>query len=265
MKYTPEDHTFALCVYGDSPYLEECIRSLKEQTVKSRILIATSTPSDYIRNLAEQYDINMYINPEQKGIGADWNFACQCAGTRLVTIAHQDDLYEPGYTQEMLRHMNEANKPIIWFCDYMELRNGEKVQSNKNLRIKRLMLWPLRWRLFQNSIFVRRRILSFGSPICCPAVTYVKRWIEEIPFSSTMRVSLDWDEWERLSKKRGTFSYCTDSLMCHRVHEESETTKLIASNIREKEDLEMFNRFWPKRIANWLEKKYAVSEDSNQV
>lgn len=265
MKYSPEDHTFALCVYGDSPYLEDCIHSLKEQTVKSRILIATSTPSDYIRGLAERYNIDMKINPAKKGIGADWNYACQCANTSLVTIAHQDDLYEPGYTQEMLRHMNEAREPIIWFCDYMELRNGEKIQSNKNLKIKRLMLWPLRWRLFQNSVFVRRRILSFGSPICCPAVTYVKTAIEETPFSVTMKVSLDWDEWERLSKKRGTFLYCADSLMCHRVHEESETTKLIASNIREKEDLEMFNRFWPKRIAKWLEKKYSVSENSNQI
>ena len=38
------DHTFAICAYKESPYLEECIKSLKNQTIKSNILIATSTP-----------------------------------------------------------------------------------------------------------------------------------------------------------------------------------------------------------------------------
>ena len=39
-----EFHTFVICAYGESPYLEACIRSLLSQTEKSRILCATSTP-----------------------------------------------------------------------------------------------------------------------------------------------------------------------------------------------------------------------------
>lgn len=38
-------HTFAVCAYRESPFLEDCVRSLVRQTVKSRILIATSTPT----------------------------------------------------------------------------------------------------------------------------------------------------------------------------------------------------------------------------
>ena len=265
MNYLPADHTYALCVYGDSPYLEECIRSLEGQTVKSRILIATSTPSEYIRKTAEKHGLEVYANPEKKGIGPDWNFAYKQAGTKLVTIAHQDDIYEPGYTEKMLEQMNSAKEPIIWFCDYRELRNGEKVHDNKNLKIKRLMLFPLKGKAFRNSRFVRRRILSMGSPICCPAVTYVKEKTGEEPFSTTMKVSLDWDQWEKLSRKRGAFLYCPEPLMCHRVHEESATTELIASKTRETEDLEMFRRFWPGPVARWLEKRYSASEKSNQV
>ena len=33
------NHTFAICAYKESPYLEECIQSLMNQTVKSDILI----------------------------------------------------------------------------------------------------------------------------------------------------------------------------------------------------------------------------------
>lgn len=265
MNYRPEDHTFALCVYGDSPYLEECIRSLKAQTVTSNILIATSTPSDYIRKTADEYGLDLHTNPEKEGIGADWNFAYQCAGTKLVTIAHQDDLYEPEYTEVMLQQVNEARKPILWFCDYTELRNKEKVHDNRNLKIKRTMLLPLRVKAFRNSVFVRRRILSMGCPICCPAVTYIKERTGEKPFSTTMKVSLDWDQWEKQSRKQGAFLYCPIPLMSHRVHEESATTELIASKTREKEDLEMFRRFWPEKIACWLENRYSDSEKSNQV
>ena len=43
MKDFRNRHTFAICAYGDSPYLTECLDSLLRQTVKSTILLATST------------------------------------------------------------------------------------------------------------------------------------------------------------------------------------------------------------------------------
>ena len=55
-----KDHTFAVCAYQESPYLEECIKSLKKQTIKSNILIATSTPNDYIKGIADKYTIPYY-------------------------------------------------------------------------------------------------------------------------------------------------------------------------------------------------------------
>lgn len=266
MNYTAADHTFALCAYGDSPYLEECILSLKKQSVQTGIVLATSTPSPYIDGIAAKYGIPVRINKGEKGIGADWNFAYGCTTTPLVTIAHQDDLYEPEYVEKMLEQVSLSKKPILWFCDYWELRGSKRVGSNKNMKIKHIMLLPLKSRLLQKSRFVRRRILSIGCPICCPAVTYIKEQAgTENIFSTDMKVSLDWDQWERQSKKRGEFIYCSKPLMCHRVHEESATTELIASRTRSKEDLEMFQRFWPDWIAKRLEKIYSSSEGSNQL
>ena len=37
------DHVFVVLAYRESPYLEACIRSLENQTVRSRMIIATST------------------------------------------------------------------------------------------------------------------------------------------------------------------------------------------------------------------------------
>ena len=165
------DHTFAICAYKESEYLEECIKSLKNQTVSTNIILATSTPNDYISGLCSKYNIEMFVNNGEHGITQDWNFAYAKADSKYVTIAHQDDVYEPEYVENLLSYIQKVDKPIIFFTDYGELRDGKKVYDNKLLKIKRIMLLPLRRKLFWNSKFVRRRILSLGSPICCPAVT----------------------------------------------------------------------------------------------
>ena len=90
--YTAGDHTFVICAYKESKYLKNCIRSLENQTMKSRILIATSTDNAYIREIAKQYRIPLFVNDAPSGIATDWNFAYRLADTKLVTIAHQDDI-----------------------------------------------------------------------------------------------------------------------------------------------------------------------------
>ena len=171
MEFGPKDHTFAICAYKESPFLRECIESLKNQTMPTNIIMATATENDYIRNLAQEYQIPLYVNHGPCGIADDWNFAYHHSRTCLVTLAHQDDRYHPQYVEKMLSDLKQAKHPLIYFTDYNELRNGENVSSNKLLKIKRLMLLPLRLKGLHGSRFVRRRILSLGNPISCPSVT----------------------------------------------------------------------------------------------
>lgn len=259
------DHTFAICAYKESEYLEECIKSLKNQTVSTDIILATSTPNDYISGLCSKYNIEMFVNNGEHGITQDWNFAYAKADSKYVTIAHQDDVYEPEYVENLLSYIQKVDKPIIFFTDYGELRDGKKVYDNKLLKIKRIMLLPLRRKLFWNSKFVRRRILSLGSPICCPAVTYVKENCPEVVFKSGFRSDEDWEAWEMLSKRNGAFVYCKKPLTLHRIHEDSETSKILGDNARTKEDYVMFCKFWPKFIAKILTKVYGTSEKSNDL
>ena len=265
---TYRNHTWVLCAYGESPYLEECIRSLINQTVGSKILIATSTPNDEISRLAEKYDLPVFVNTGEGGITRDWNFALSCATTRYVTIAHQDDVYESIYLERALRGLSGARHPLIFFSDYYEIRDGRKVVSNRNLRIKRMMLLPLRSRLLQNSVFVRRRILSLGSPIDCPSVTYVMpnlRKLKNQLFDPAYRVAQDWEAWERISRLEGTFVFDPRLLMGHRIHEASTTTELIADQTRTKEEMSIFRRFWPDWMAKRIESWYRKGQDSNEI
>jgi len=173
------NHTFVICAYKESPYLEACIQSLQAQTVSSRILMVTSTPNPWIEKCSEKYGIPLEINTGEKGITQDWNFAYHKAKTEFITIAHQDDVYLPGYTEQILTRLKKAKKPLIAFTDYGELREGKVELHNQLLKIKRLMLFPLRGKIFSGSRFVRRRILSMGCPICCPSVTFARKNLPE--------------------------------------------------------------------------------------
>lgn len=259
--YTASDHTWVICAYGESPYLETCIQSLTAQTVRTNILMITSTPGDYLTRISEKHAIPLTVNHGEAGISGDWNFGLSQATTALVTLAHQDDIYEPAYVEEMLKSLNRARRPILYFSDYGELRDGRKVQNNRLLKIKRLMLIPLR--VFPGRKWARRLSLSCGNPICCPAITYLSDIMRARPFTNRFKSNLDWEQTERLSRLRGSFVFNRRVLMYHRIHEGSTTSALIEQHERSREDYEMMRRFWPDGIARRLSRLYASSEKSN--
>ena len=263
--FKSEDHTFVICAYGESPYLEECVCSLKGQSLLTNVIMVTSTPNEIIGEVAKKYSIPLAVNTGVGGIAGDWNFAVACAKTPLVTIAHQDDVYLTHYAEEAIHFINAANHPTLYFTDYGELRNGERVDSNNLLEIKRKILAPMKSKVLSSSRFIRRRCLSIGDPICCPSVTLIKPAIEEPLFQSNYGASLDWEAWESVANKKGRFVYNPSIRMLHRIHEGSETSRLIEDHEREHEDLDMFTHFWSKPIATLLSKAYKKSQASNEV
>lgn len=261
--FNPSDFEFVICAYKESPYLEKCIQSLRNQKIQVKTILVTSTPNKHIESLVQRYRLEYYINTGKRGIAEDWNFGLLKADKRIVTIAHQDDIYESDFAIKVLENINKHKKALIAFTNYGEIRNEKRINNNKLLCTKRKMLFPLKNKYLQNLIFLRRCILSFGSAICCPSVTFIKENLPETIFLSGYRSNLDWQAWESISKLQGAFVYCDDILMYHRIHEASATTAIIADNNRSKEDFEMFCKFWPKWIAQIIEHFYRKSEASN--
>jgi len=132
-------HTFVIPVYKQSPYLEQCIQSLLNQTVKSAIILTTSTPTDFSKQVAEKYGFPYFVN-DNGGIANDWNFALSKASTQWATIAHQDDIYEPDFTNELLKSANSDT--LIAFTDYEDLVDGKTRKSNLNSVVKKALLFP---------------------------------------------------------------------------------------------------------------------------
>ena len=264
-RLSSKDHAFVVCAYKRSPFLRECVESLMAQTVRTRVVVATSTPNELISQVCDEYSLDLRVGSHEPGIARDWNFALESADASFVTIAHQDDVYKPDYAQRALAALGSMRHPLIYFTNYSELRDGREVEENRLLEVKRAMLWPLRDGRLCGSRLVRRRVLSLGDPICCPSVTYSLDNLDRPVFCEGFRGSLDWQAWERASRLEGGFYYDSKILMSHRIHEGSETSALIGDTLRTKEDLEMYRRFWPSPIAHMLSGLYAKSQKSNKL
>ena len=257
--------SFIVCAYKESPYLRECIQSLLAQKAACPVYISTSTPNRFIENLADEFSLPLIVQDHAPGIAEDWNSAYAAAESEYVVLAHQDDVYEPGYAEAALASLGRAARPLIFFSDYYEIRNGRKITDTKNLQIKRKLLRPLARHGFVDSASAKRRLLSLGNPVCCPAVTYAKANLPAVPFRSGMGSNLDWEAWERFSRMEGAFVYDARMLVGHRIHASSTTSDLILSDRRTSEDLEMLKKFWPGPVASAINRIYKHAEASNSV
>ena len=261
-RYGAKDHTFVVCAYGENAFLERCIESVMRQSVRGKVMICTSTPNKFIADVATKYDVPVFVNEESKGIASDWNYSYKCADTKLMTIVHQDDVYEPAFLEKTLMYLNGAASPQIAFTDYYEIQGNRTVTSKEfiNLRIKKMILAPLRAKRMRSSKRIKKAVLSFGNPICCPSVTFVRDNLPEPVFDDGLSSSLDWVAWIRLAGLNGSFVYIPEELVGHRVYPQSSTYIQVNSGLRKREDRQVLNMIWPKPIAGAINRVYSISQ-----
>ena len=278
-KFRPR-HSFAVCAYGESPYLEACLKSLKAQTVPSEILICTSTPNRHVEQLAEKYGIPLKVRDVQReggvrGIGADWNYAFRSAGGEYVTLAHQDDMYEKHYTETVLREAERWPDMDLFTCSAVTVKNGrpERFPGAPEI-VKTLLRLPLRFRNLAHLTWVKRLVLRFGNPVICPSVSYRKRTVEAMmrntapdspgPFSEARKFILDWEFLFDLAAEGGRWICDETPRMFYRVHSGAATAECIKDHARESEEQEMFRKLWPRKAADLILKYYRRSYDAYQ-
>ena len=259
-------HSFMVLAYKESPYLESCVQSCVSQTRKSKVIVTTSTPSEYIDRIAKKYNVTVKINPSGGSITLDWNFAYKSSDTQYVTLAHQDDIYLPDYTKKMEEIVRRYPGNILTFSGYYEIKGERLKKFSINPFIKSIILLP--FYLFRNSVRKpsrKKRMLGFGSPIPCPSVMYQKDKISDFEFSKDYKINLDWDAWIRLAGEKGDFLYVRKPLIAHRIHDASETSFGISENRRQTEDQEIFKRIWGNGVlSKMITRLYSLSYKLNK-
>lgn len=245
------NHTFAVCAYKESPYLEECVKSLVTQTVSTNVGIYTSTPNEYIYSIGNKYGVPVYINENRgQGIQADWNFAYNSSDTDYVTVAHQDDVYDRKYVEMMLKCIKKYNDWTMYYTDYTPIKNGDYSRRDVNSKVRRFLRWPVKKMDKADKAWRKKASLCLGNTIVCPLVTYNKKALGDNVFTSEYDFNLDWDTFYKLACMPGRFLYADKVLGHYRVHDGATSKDFIDSHRREKEDISMFRKFWPKWVVS---------------
>ena len=253
------DHTFAVCAYKDSPYLEECVRSLSNQTVPANIILCTSTPSPYIEEIAGRYGIRVYVREGKSDIQDDWNFAYEKAQTRYVTLAHQDDIYEPDYLESFLAAVKKYPDISLYFTAYTAIRHGKPDPGERTCRVKRLLCSLVRFHRLASLGAVKKSCLCLGNSISCPMTTYDRMAAGERPFQSRLKFALDWEMYWKMAQRPGRFYYEPEPKGFFRIHEGATTSDFTASHMRSAEEAEMVSHFWPRPVVRLLMRFYSKS------
>ncbi len=248
------DHTFIIPAFGNSDFLEACILSLKQQTIPGKILITTSTPSVFLTEIAEKYQLEIIVNESKTGLASDWSFAYKACTSKYLTLAHQDDLYNTNYAETFIKEAEKHGNIdcLILLSDYNELKINSLRNRSVVIFIKKILLLPF---LFNNSL--RKRIsknllLVFGNPVACPSVMFNVENIGSFEFNSEYLYNVDWEAWIRLAKRKGSFVYIKKKMMGHRLHRESQTSIQIESTIRQKEEEKILKSIWGKWVGGIL-------------
>lgn len=245
-------HTFAICAYKESPYLEACIRSLKRQTVKSEVICTTSTPGPYLTRLTEKYGIPLYVREGESDIQEDWNFAIEKANGQFVTIAHQDDMYGRHYAEELQNAFRRWPDMTVFMTDAVTVKQGKLVRFGLKEFVKKALRLPLRLHSMADREIIKKGALKLGNPVVCPSCTYRKNYLPDPIFHSECRYALDWDCMTDLAKWPGRFICVEKPLMFYRVHEGATTKACIENHQREREERQMFEKFWPRPVVEVL-------------
>lgn len=284
-------HVFAISAYGESPFLEDCIASLENQTSPGEIILCTSTPSAYLEKTAAAHSLPYFVRDGASSLKDDWNFCARKAaeeGAELLTIAHQDDVYLPDYAKNVQKAYIESSRPkkdktgdaparkvsLIFTAAENIDGMGNKI-APKAEKVKRLLRWPLTTDL-KHTKAGRRLSLAFGNSIPCPACTYVLgavTWGNGAEtgaaentqntefFSSDCRFVIDWKKLAELADTDGSFEYVKEPGIRIRLHEGQETARTMRDDTRKREELEMFEQFHTKSVAKLLMKFYGKSSD----
>lgn len=210
-------HTFVILAYNESDDLEECIKSILKQSRKSIVIMATSTPSDYILDLASKYGIGLMVNNSKSNKGNDYNFAISIANTKLVTIAHQDDLYNRNYTKEIIKAYKNNFDASIIFTDNYEIEKDKMIFKNKRLFRKRFYLYPLSIKRFQNNYYFKKRSLKKEKFICTSSITFVKKNLPLDLFPTDYKYNNDWKGLLKLVELPYKFVFIKEKLVGYRI------------------------------------------------
>ena len=254
-------HAFVIPCYGESSYLEECIQSLLKQKNPSPIYLCTATPNAFLKRISKEYRLPLFVRNGEPSLARDWNFALEIGRKRakLVTLAHQDDLYLEDYSKAVEHAYSLYPDASLIFTKARDIDGMGQHLSGIAEGIKRLLRLPYHFPHYTERSTWKKLPLLFGNSIPCPSCTYVTERCGKLLFKNRFRFITDWDAFLHLAEKEGRFLYIKKTLLSYRRHEDAETRKQMKNKNRLMEEKEQFQKLHGKFLGSLLAKAYSLS------
>ncbi len=157
-------------IYNVEKYLEQCIKSLINQTYRNlEIILINDGSTDKSTKICEKYKNQdnriVFINKKNGGAASAKNEGLKIAKGDYITFVDSDDFIEPDMIEYMVNTIKKYNSDIIQ-CSFTNLyKNTEKFKQDKIIEQKItskdfLELFLTKWdsSLFWNKLFKREVI-----------------------------------------------------------------------------------------------------------
>lgn len=187
-------------VYNSEKFLNRCLTSIKNQTLKNIEVIvvndgSTDSSLDIINSFSKKYSNFIVLNLENKGVSNARNKAIAIAKGKYLSFVDSDDFICPDFLETLYNQavMNNADIVYCGYSLYIEksnkivrnlplIRHGLYTSSKKilNILIKDFRLHSYLWnKLFKKSLFLDNNITLHDMyyedmAACTPLFYYAK-------------------------------------------------------------------------------------------
>lgn len=234
--------TVIVAVCNGAPFLRQTIESLVAQTTQDfRFLCIDNASTDGSGEIARsvggsRLEILRYSN--RVGMAANWNRCLESASTPYLVIAHQDDVYEPAFVEDMVSLIEAHPRAFMAHARAQPIDQDGRPISTAAGRYKETF-WPAGSRYERGGATELDALLG-GNYIACPSAMLRIDACRTIgPFSDRYDFVTDWEYWIRGILAGYTLCGTTAPLVRWRRHASTLTSAHAQSLRRFSEEIDV--------------------------
>lgn len=198
--------SITLCTFNSIEYIEQCVDSLLNQTLKDFELIivddgSTDGTIEYLNQLVD-HRIRLYVLGKNYGLIYARTQAFAAARADYIALMDADDIVHPQRLEEQLRVLEAGNVDIC----------GTRYQTLDTASNR------LRERPSYVSNSDLRALLTIYCPLCNPTVSFKRTLLEITGYEEAFRHAEDYAFWTALSASDCVFHIVPLHLLTYRVH-----------------------------------------------
>ena len=235
--------TILMPVWNGARHLREALESLRG----ARVVVVDDASADDSVAIATACGAEVVRNDRHLGLAANWNRCLRLAATPYFALAHQDDVYEPGFAAVMLALLEAHPRAFIAHCKTMAIDDDGRAIATPAARYKE-SLWP-RHDPYEEGGDAALQRLARGNFIVAPSVVFRAEAVLAIGAFSPFDFVLDWEYWLRGVLAGWTIAGTHSRLVRFRRHAATATRALERTLDRYREEI---------AIQQWIEREAKI-------